>query len=163
MIALQHFENWSYILQFKQEPQRASLYQYTYIRIQQDSTQIETAHLLLKIFSYLKYNYYNYARSYYRYILHGCRALSSQSVNMKNQHDYILKILDFTLIIQTQVDHVLTLETRYLAYKLQKLKAYTRFCLALYASVSKSLLARFYRTFVSIVSKTVFVNILIFY
>ncbi|CAL5987972.1 Conserved_hypothetical protein [Hexamita inflata] len=28
------------ILQFKQEPQRASLYQYTYIRIQQDSTQI---------------------------------------------------------------------------------------------------------------------------
>ncbi|CAL6001923.1 Hypothetical_protein [Hexamita inflata] len=63
---------------------------------------------------------------------------------MKNYHDYILKILDLTLILQTQVDHVLTLETRYLAYKLQKLKAYTRFCLDLYASVSKSLLARFY-------------------
>ncbi|CAL6087932.1 Hypothetical_protein [Hexamita inflata] len=31
----------------------------------------------------------------------------------------------------TQVDHILTLETGYLAYKLQKLKAYTRFCLTL--------------------------------
>ncbi|CAL6036952.1 Hypothetical_protein [Hexamita inflata] len=43
----QHFENWSYILQLKQEPQRASLYQYTYIKMLQDSTQIETARLLL--------------------------------------------------------------------------------------------------------------------
>ncbi|CAL6048004.1 Hypothetical_protein [Hexamita inflata] len=63
---------------------------------------------------------------------------------MKNQHDNILKILDLTLILQTQVDHVQTLETRYLTYRLQKLKAYTRFSLALYASVSKSLFVRFY-------------------
>ncbi|CAL6002801.1 Hypothetical_protein [Hexamita inflata] len=47
LINIQHFENWSYILQLKQEPQRASLYQYTYIKMLQDSTQIETARLLL--------------------------------------------------------------------------------------------------------------------
>ncbi|CAL6070590.1 Hypothetical_protein [Hexamita inflata] len=47
MVKAQHFENWSYILQFKQKPQRASLYQYTYIRMQQDSAQIQTAHLQL--------------------------------------------------------------------------------------------------------------------
>ncbi|CAL6000931.1 Hypothetical_protein [Hexamita inflata] len=49
---------------------------------QPQNYQILTKSAQPKKFSYLKYNYYNYTKSYYRYILHGCCALSSQSVKI---------------------------------------------------------------------------------
>ncbi|CAL5998125.1 Hypothetical_protein [Hexamita inflata] len=98
------------------------------------------------------YSFYNYeagrvyqtiARKSFQFVIGTPCRRKNQLDFMKTQVNFIKTQVDF---IKNQDCHVQTFETRYLTYKLLILKAYTRFCLALYASVSKSLLARFYRT-----------------
>ncbi|CAL6034585.1 Hypothetical_protein [Hexamita inflata] len=101
------------------------------------------------------YSFYNYeagrvyqtiARKSFQFVIGTPCRRKNQLCFMKTQVNFIKTQVDF---IKNQDCHVQTLETRYLAYKLFIL-AFTRFCLALYASVSKSLLARFYRNHLQI-------------